>query len=321
MLIMEVLELVLYLNSLSHIINVKINLKESYTMKKITKIFLIVSSIMLVCSTKNLSAVKNHPAQHKYSFQESTKAKKQHKISKTSKSSKIEPKQLEVQENPTEYPEYNFKKVSGKKICSYISHEKLDENQIYMVITNINHNIDVISEKLAYIEENEMDNIRIQFNNCTPEIKNSILEFVKSKKICLASFYSREENILLVNLNLPYHGYNIKKVKSMFRKEAPTMFEGKKLKMKVLENVGQIIYNKKRQKFNVSFGNAYGDLLFKISKYFYEKHYKVWCRKESKSMSISAEGDVTYEKIKNELNDYIANNPLYVPHADEILEF
>ena len=286
-------------------------------MKQIKKIFLIISYLALAISAKNLSAVETHPTPHQSSFQEITSIKSGYKASKTSKSSKksILPSLL------CDCPVYKFKKMCGKKTCSYISRKNLDENQIYMIITNINHNIDIINEKPSVIGDNEKDKIRIQFSNCSPETKQLILEYIKTKNYYLKSFYSSEENRLLINLNLPYCEHNIQKIKNTFRRKASKMFAGKDFQLDVLENVGQIVYDPVIKKFIVSFGNTHGDLLFKISKYLYEKNYKVWCRKESKSMSISADDKVTYDEIKNELNTYIENNPLYVPYADEILKF
>lgn len=286
-------------------------------MKQIKKIFLIISSLILTFSTENLSAVKTRSAESQSSFQDFSPMTSQYKVSKTSKSSK----ESILSRSLRDCPVYKFKKNYRKKTCSYISRKNLDENKIYMIITNINHNIDIINEKPSVIGDNEMDKIRIQFNNCLPETKQLILEYIKTKNYYLKSFYSSEENRLLVNLNLPYCEHNIQKIKNTFRRKAPKIFAGKDFQLDVLENVGQIVYDPIIKKFIVSFGNTHGDLLFKISKYLYEKNYKVCCRKESKSMSISADDKVTYDEIKNELNTYIENNPLYVPYADEILKF
>ncbi len=288
-------------------------------MKQFKKIFLIVSSLILAFSTNNLAAVKTRSAKNESSFQEFTPTKVKKKVSKTTKSPKKEkPTILEL---INDCPMYKLKKILGRKVCSYISRTELDENKIYMTITNINHNIDVISEKPALIGNEEMDKIRLQFNNCTPESKESILRYIKTKNYYLTSFYSAEENILLVNLNLPYHERNIQRIKNVFNRDASKIFAGQKLQADVLENVGRVIYDPDRKKFVVSFCNTHSDLLFKISKYFHDKDYQVWCRKESNSMSIGIDPQVTYDKIKNELNDYINDNPLYAPHADEILKF
>ncbi len=290
-------------------------------MKQIKKIFLIVSSLVMIFSAQNLSAVKTRSAQNESSFEEFIPTKIHRKISKTSKSSKEKLKKPVIPKPIRNFPMYNPRKVFGKKICSYISRKELDKNQIYMTITNINHNIDIISEKPSFIGDNEVDKIRIQFNNCTPEIRESILKYIKTKNYYLTSLYSTEENILLVNLNLPYHERNIQRIKNVFRREASKIFSGKDFQLDVLENIGQIVYDSDRKKFIVSFGNAHVDLLLKISKYFYEKNYKVWCRKESKSMSIAIDDEVTYDKVRDELNNYMENNPLYIPYADEILKF
>lgn len=282
-------------------------------MKKTKKIFIILIPIILAFATKNLSATKTYQpdnlAEQTYKTCESPKYKAQ----KTSKS--------QTEKEQPSCPTYILKKNSKEKIYNYVNRKNLEENTIYMEITNINHNLNIISESPIYLKENEPDKIRIQFNNCTHEEKEKILEFIKAKNYYLKSFYSPDEKLLLVNLNLIYCKHYVHKLKDTFNEISPKLFTGKNLKIEILEKVCQIVYNKKTKKFNVLFGNIHGDLLFKISRHFYEKDYKVWCKKESKYMSVAYESPTTYDKIKEELNKYFETHPIFACSADKIAEF